>query len=179
MPQGKAGLCMDRSVLEKRGEGSLHQCIHMPFHCLLSPLPPAASSSHLLVYAHCTPSSPPTGKLPASLTRPELVGRYVKAVGVGILKVMAKMGISTLASYKGAQIFEVGGWAGGVWVCGWAGGVCVWISDQEGAVLRRGWGTGDLPVALGLHVHLVCTNWYTYLLSAQTICCYPLPPPCK
>jgi glutamate synthase domain-containing protein 2 len=26
---------------------------------------------------------------------------------VGILKVMAKMGISTLASYKGAQIFEV------------------------------------------------------------------------
>jgi hypothetical protein len=30
-----------------------------------------------------------------------------RAVGVGILKVMAKMGISTLASYKGAQIFEV------------------------------------------------------------------------
>jgi glutamate synthase domain-containing protein 2 len=28
-------------------------------------------------------------------------------VGVGILKVMAKMGISTVASYKGAQIFEV------------------------------------------------------------------------
>jgi glutamate synthase domain-containing protein 2 len=26
---------------------------------------------------------------------------------VGILKVMAKMGISTVASYKGAQIFEV------------------------------------------------------------------------
>lgn len=30
-----------------------------------------------------------------------------RAVGVGILKVMAKMGISTVASYKGAQIFEV------------------------------------------------------------------------
>jgi glutamate synthase (NADPH/NADH) len=29
-----------------------------------------------------------------------------RAIGVGILKVMAKMGISTLASYKGAQIFE-------------------------------------------------------------------------
>ena len=35
-----------------------------------------------------------------------LQARYVKAVGVGILKVMAKMGISTLQSYKGAQIFE-------------------------------------------------------------------------
>jgi glutamate synthase (NADPH/NADH) len=50
-----------------------------------------------------------TGKLPSSLTREDLVARYIKAVGVGILKVMAKMGISTLASYKGAQIFEVRG----------------------------------------------------------------------
>ena len=32
---------------------------------------------------------------------------HCRAIGVGILKVMAKMGISTLASYKGAQIFEV------------------------------------------------------------------------
>ena len=31
---------------------------------------------------------------------------YVKAVGSGILKVMSKMGISTLRSYVGAQVFE-------------------------------------------------------------------------
>jgi len=31
---------------------------------------------------------------------------YIKAVGKGILKVMSKMGISTLQSYRGAQIFE-------------------------------------------------------------------------
>ena len=31
---------------------------------------------------------------------------YVKAAGKGILKVMSKMGISTVASYTGAQIFE-------------------------------------------------------------------------
>uniref|UniRef100_A0A0R3WMW1 Glutamate synthase n=1 Tax=Hydatigena taeniaeformis TaxID=6205 RepID=A0A0R3WMW1_HYDTA len=36
---------------------------------------------------------------------------YVKAVGSGILKVMAKMGISTLQSYKAAQIFEAVGLA--------------------------------------------------------------------
>ena len=36
----------------------------------------------------------------------EIVDAYRKAVGKGMLKVMAKMGISTLASYKGAQIFE-------------------------------------------------------------------------
>jgi glutamate synthase (NADPH/NADH) large chain len=35
-----------------------------------------------------------------------IVTYYRKAVGKGILKVMAKMGISTLQSYKGAQIFE-------------------------------------------------------------------------
>eukprot|EP00878_Enallax_costatus_P000131 GHUV01000172.1.p1 GENE.GHUV01000172.1~~GHUV01000172.1.p1 ORF type:complete len:2326 (+),score=665.07 GHUV01000172.1:565-6978(+) len=47
-----------------------------------------------------------TGKLPATYTRDEIVSKYIKAIGIGILKVMAKMGISTLASYKGAQIFE-------------------------------------------------------------------------
>ena len=36
---------------------------------------------------------------------------YKKASGKGILKVMGKMGISTLQSYKGAQIFEIVGLA--------------------------------------------------------------------
>ncbi|MDQ1533635.1 MAG: glutamate synthase large chain, partial [Actinomycetota bacterium] len=36
---------------------------------------------------------------------------YVKAAGKGILKVMSKMGISTVASYTGAQIFEAIGLA--------------------------------------------------------------------
>jgi glutamate synthase (NADPH) large chain len=31
---------------------------------------------------------------------------YVKACGKGVLKVMSKMGISTVASYVGSQIFE-------------------------------------------------------------------------
>ncbi len=35
-----------------------------------------------------------------------VVAAYRKGVGKGMLKVMAKMGISTLQSYKGAQIFE-------------------------------------------------------------------------
>ena len=34
------------------------------------------------------------------------VRNYVKALNKGILKVMSKMGISTLQSYRGAQIFE-------------------------------------------------------------------------
>ena len=41
----------------------------------------------------------------------DLVGAYRKAVAKGMLKVMAKMGISTLQSYKGAQIFEALGLA--------------------------------------------------------------------
>ncbi len=36
----------------------------------------------------------------------KIVGAYRKGVAKGMLKVMAKMGISTLQSYKGAQIFE-------------------------------------------------------------------------
>ena len=34
---------------------------------------------------------------------------YVRAVGKGLLRVMSKMGISTLQSYQGAQIFEAVG----------------------------------------------------------------------
>ncbi|XP_078431625.1 NADH-dependent glutamate synthase 1 isoform X2 [Wolffia australiana] len=39
-------------------------------------------------------------------SRAELLQRYFKASNDGMMKVLAKMGISTLASYKGAQIFE-------------------------------------------------------------------------
>ncbi|XP_024516179.1 glutamate synthase 1 [NADH], chloroplastic isoform X1 [Selaginella moellendorffii] len=51
------------------------------------------------------------GKIPSKengvlSSKDELVQKYFKASNSGILKVLAKMGISTLASYKGAQIFE-------------------------------------------------------------------------
>ena len=52
------------------------------------------------------------GLLPDSLrTDADVDAAYVKAVGKGMLKVMGKMGISTLQSYKGAQIFEAVGLA--------------------------------------------------------------------
>ncbi len=46
------------------------------------------------------------GLLPPAYDDDAVVAGYRKAVGKGMLKVMAKMGISTLQSYKGAQIFE-------------------------------------------------------------------------
>jgi len=44
--------------------------------------------------------------MPQKLDEKEIVKRYIKAVGKGLLKVMSKMGISTYQSYCGAQIFE-------------------------------------------------------------------------
>ncbi|MGK0257253.1 MAG: glutamate synthase (NADPH/NADH) large chain [Candidatus Azotimanducaceae bacterium] len=44
----------------------------------------------------------------------DVINAYRKAVAKGMLKVMAKMGISTLQSYKGAQIFEAVGLASDV-----------------------------------------------------------------
>ncbi|KAF8380054.1 hypothetical protein HHK36_027524 [Tetracentron sinense] len=51
------------------------------------------------------------GKIPPKASggfhsKNELVKKYFKASNYGMMKVLAKMGISTLASYKGAQIFE-------------------------------------------------------------------------
>ncbi|MDR3473077.1 MAG: glutamate synthase large subunit [Devosia sp.] len=44
--------------------------------------------------------------LPGEVDEYEIVHRYIKAIGKGILKVTAKMGISTYQSYCGAQIFD-------------------------------------------------------------------------
>src|SRR5262245_24314552 len=41
-----------------------------------------------------------------SMDHRKAVNYYIKAVNKGVLKVMSKMGISTLQSYRGAQIFE-------------------------------------------------------------------------
>ncbi len=42
----------------------------------------------------------------AGLDPAKAVKAFVKAMGKGVLKVMSKMGISTVASYRGAQVFE-------------------------------------------------------------------------
>ena len=46
------------------------------------------------------------GLFPAEYTPDKTLKNYVKAVDKGLLKVLSKMGISTLQSYCGAQIFE-------------------------------------------------------------------------
>ncbi|MFI5192810.1 MAG: glutamate synthase large subunit [Chitinophagales bacterium] len=48
-----------------------------------------------------------TGKLQSPLDPDHLKKNYIKAVNEGLLKVFSKMGISTLQSYQGAQIFEI------------------------------------------------------------------------
>ncbi|PZO76576.1 MAG: glutamate synthase large subunit [Mesorhizobium amorphae] len=46
------------------------------------------------------------GEMPAEVDASEVVTRFIKSIGKGILKVMSKMGISTYQSYCGAQIFD-------------------------------------------------------------------------
>jgi len=47
--------------------------------------------------------------LPEEMSAEEARDHYLKAVGKGLLKTMSKMGISTVSSYIGAQIFEAVG----------------------------------------------------------------------
>ncbi|MGI8671147.1 MAG: glutamate synthase large subunit, partial [Luteitalea sp.] len=51
------------------------------------------------------------GLAEATVRDDTLQARYLKAVEKGVVKVMSKMGISTIASYRGAQIFEAVGLA--------------------------------------------------------------------
>ena len=47
-----------------------------------------------------------SGDLKPGLTPETAVKNYIKAIDKGLLKVFSKMGISTLQSYRGAQVFE-------------------------------------------------------------------------
>jgi glutamate synthase domain-containing protein 2/glutamate synthase domain-containing protein 1/glutamate synthase domain-containing protein 3 len=47
--------------------------------------------------------------LPASVTAEYAEKNYIKAINKGLLKTFSKMGISTLQSYRGAQVFEAVG----------------------------------------------------------------------
>jgi glutamate synthase (NADPH/NADH) len=49
------------------------------------------------------------GGLPEGMNHEKAVGNYLKAMDKGIRKIMAKIGISTMQGYKGAQIFEAVG----------------------------------------------------------------------
>ena len=49
------------------------------------------------------------GRLPEGMTPDEAEQRAIKAIGKGLLKILSKMGISTIRSYTGAQIFEAVG----------------------------------------------------------------------
>ncbi len=46
------------------------------------------------------------GVIKSGLSNDDVVAKYIKAVSSGLLKIFSKMGISTLQSYQGAQIFE-------------------------------------------------------------------------
>ena len=46
------------------------------------------------------------GDLPEGMTAELAVKHFIKAINKGLLKTFSKMGISTLQSYRGAQVFE-------------------------------------------------------------------------
>ena len=52
-----------------------------------------------------------SGRLPDDLTLEQAERNVVKGIGKGLLKTISKMGISTIQSYNGAQIFEAVGLA--------------------------------------------------------------------
>ncbi len=79
----------------------------------------------------------------SGVTPEKAMRNLVKALGKGVLKVMSKMGVSTVASYRGAQIFEAVGLSQGVidaYFTGTAsklGGVDVDVIAEEVALRHR------------------------------------------
>jgi glutamate synthase (ferredoxin) len=87
------------------------------------------------------------------LTSPEAQGRYQAAVEAGVLKILSKMGICTVDSYRGAQIFEVVGLAPEVVDVCFTGSPNVvggigWHALGEDVLARHGAGWGGDKVDL-------------------------------
>ena len=76
-------------------------------HCLLFGYGADAVNPYLAFECLCNMRR--CGALPQHLTNEQVTENYIKAVCKGVLKVMSKMGVSTLQGYKGAQIFEAVG----------------------------------------------------------------------
>ena len=53
------------------------------------------------------------GEFPPEVDEREVITRFIKSIGKGLLKIMSKMGISTYQSYCGAQIFDAIGLSSG------------------------------------------------------------------
>lgn len=92
-----------------------------------------------------------------SLSEEKVIDNYKKSLDSGILKVMSKMGISTLASYKGAQIFEALGVDNSVIDIAFAGtasrikGVTIEYIAQDAFTLHeRGYPTRETVKPIGL-----------------------------
>ncbi len=80
-------------------------------HCLLLGYGADAINPYLAYEAVCQARHDGWFKTKQLSTDVDVINAYRKACGKGILKVMGKMGISTLQSYKGAQICEAVGLA--------------------------------------------------------------------
>jgi glutamate synthase (NADPH/NADH) large chain len=97
------------------------------------------------------------GQLPAGLSEQDAREHYVKALGKGLLKTMSKMGISTISSYIGAQIFEAVGLADAVieehfpGTVSRIGGIDVATIERE-TLMRHAAAYADIEDADGLEV---------------------------
>ncbi len=73
-------------------------------HCLLIGYGASAINPYLAI--ETIEEVAAAGELPHAITPEIAVKNYIKALNKGLLKVFSKMGISTLQSYRGAQVFE-------------------------------------------------------------------------
>lgn len=51
------------------------------------------------------------GEMKAGMTSAKMASNFVKGIDKGLMKILSKMGISTIASYRGSQLFEIIGLA--------------------------------------------------------------------
>ena len=98
----RAGTRLQAGLVVESGE--VREVHHVA--CLLGY---GAAAVHPYLLFSSLPELIERGDLPAGTTIEEAEQAVIKGIGAGLLKILSKMGISTLQSYAGAQIFEAVG----------------------------------------------------------------------
>lgn len=96
----RRGLRMQGSILVEAGDAN-------DVHCIAALVGYGASAVHPWLAINSVRDLASDGRLKGVTDADQVEKNYVKALEAGLLKIMSKMGIATVDSYCGAQIFEI------------------------------------------------------------------------
>jgi glutamate synthase (NADPH/NADH) large chain len=109
------------------------------------------------------------GEMKEGMTSAKLAANFVKGIDKGLMKILSKMGISTIASYRGSQLFEIIGLADNVvelcfkdTTSRLKGAGFEELQAEQAVLAREAWNKRKLPRQGGLLKYVYGGEYHAY-----------------